>query len=52
MLFRSLPAELGRLLRLDELLLESNPLVVPPPDVVALGTAAVLEFLRGPHRPR
>lgn len=41
-----LPPELGHLTHLDTLDLSDNPLVSPPPDVVAQGTAAVLAYLR------
>jgi hypothetical protein len=41
-----LPPELGHRTHLDTLDLSENPLVSPPPDVVAQGTAAVLAYLR------
>jgi hypothetical protein len=41
-----LPKELGRLTNLKALSLDNNPLKVPPPEIVAQGTQAVLEFLR------
>jgi Leucine-rich repeat (LRR) protein len=42
----ALPMELGNLQILQTLKLDRNPLTVPPPDVVAQGTQAVLEYLR------
>jgi Leucine-rich repeat (LRR) protein len=45
-----LPTELGKLNGLEDLWVQGNPLVVPPPEVVAQGTAAILEYLRQPRR--
>ena len=41
----ALPKALGALTGLQTLSVKSNPLTVPPPDVVAQGTNAILEFL-------
>jgi hypothetical protein len=45
-----LPAELGKLNGLEDLWVLGNPLVVPPPEVVEQGTAAILDYLRQPRR--
>ena len=42
----ALPKELSRLKLLDTLKVGNNPLTMPPPEVVAQGTKAILEFLR------
>jgi internalin A len=42
----ALPKRIGQLTALTTLELRGNPLETPPPDVVAQGTQAVLEFLR------
>jgi Leucine-rich repeat (LRR) protein len=43
----ALPDCFGRLGRLERLRLDQNPLVVPPPEVVAGGVAAVKEYMAG-----
>ena len=46
----TLPSELGQLTKLAEdgcfLKLDGNPLISPPPEVIAQGTPAVLDYLR------
>ena len=42
----TLPAALARLTQLEELVLDDVPLEDPPPDVVAKGVAAILNYLR------
>ena len=46
----SLPSELGQLTKLADdgcyLKLDGNPLISPPPEVIAQGTPAVLDYLR------
>ena len=41
-----IPNELGRATQLRSLLLEGNVFRVPTPQVLAKGTAAILEYLR------
>jgi internalin A len=49
---RAVPTEIGNLTHLTDdsqwcgLWLDGNPLITPPPEVVAQGTAAVLDYLR------
>jgi len=42
----SLPAEIGQLSSLQELSLYDNPVQIPPPEIIAQGTPAILAYLR------
>ena len=44
---QALPPEIGQLSNLTNLNLENNPVKSPPPEIVAQGTKAIVEYLRG-----